>query len=149
MATLRHMEESKRPTRQRRDPRALTPRQESALRELLSQPTIRKAAAAANVSEAKLRQWLAVHVNFQIRYRDARRELIEGAAKYLNAVSLNAANVLWLIAHEEKHSTASRVSAARATIGLNLRCIELLDVLPRLEAIETEHLSVALQEDEA
>jgi hypothetical protein len=142
------MQESERPTRRRPNHRALTRLQESALHELMVQPTIRKAAAAANVREARLRQWLAGNVNFQTRHREARRELIEGAARYLNAASANAANVLWLIARDEKNSTASRASAAKAIIELSLRGIELLDVLPRLEAIEAELLSAARPENE-
>src|SRR5271155_5311829 len=123
--------------RKKAESRSLTARQETAIRELLVQPTICKAAQNAQVSEAKLRRWLT-ESGFQARYRGARREALEGSARFLHAASGSAANVLWQIAREEKHSAAARVSAARAIIQLSLRGVEILDVLPRLEAVEAE-----------
>lgn len=124
--------------RKRTSPHPLTARQEAAIRELLVQPTIRKAAQAAHVSEATLRRWLDGNAEFQRRHRAARRELLEGSARYLHAASASAANALWQIAREEKHSAAARVSAAKAIIELSMRGMEMLDVLPRLDAVEAQ-----------
>jgi hypothetical protein len=124
--------------RKRTDPHRLTARQEAAVRELVVQPTVRKAAEAARVSEANLRRWLSGHAAFQRRYRAACRELIEGSARYLHAATGSAASKLWQVAQNEKHSAAARVSAARAIIQLSMRATDMLDVLPRLEGVEAE-----------
>lgn len=132
------MDKPTRASGEKRESRRLTARQETAIRELLVQQTIRKAAQAAHVSEATLRRWLDGHAEFQRRYREARRELLEGSARYLHAASGSAAGKLWQIARDEKHSASARVSAARAIIELSMRAMEMLDVLPRLDALETE-----------
>ena len=140
------MSKAAHPVRRMRVPRALTSQQEKALHELLVQPTIRKAADNAGVSESTLRRWLAGHAGFRARYRDSRRELFEGGAKHLCAASMSAANTLWQIAREDRHSAAARVSAARAIIEFSVRGIEMLDVLPRLETVE---MQLALAEPDA
>src|SRR5271155_4426672 len=78
---FRQMDKPTRASGEKRESRRLTARQETAIRELLVQQTIRKAAQAAHVSEATLRRWLDGHAEFQRRYREARRELLEGSAR--------------------------------------------------------------------
>jgi hypothetical protein len=95
----------------------LTTRQQKAIGCLLAEPTIRKAAEAANVPERTLYAWLN-DGNFATAYREARRDTVIHAAGRLQQYSSAAANVLLSIMAKETTPAHIRMNAASKVLDL-------------------------------
>jgi hypothetical protein len=112
----------------------LSRRQESAIVALLSQPSIRRAAEKAGVSDRRLRSWLKDDPVFQAAYRDARQKMLEHALSRLQATTGAAVTVLRRLLRTSDEKVA--LSAAVGVIDRAMKGAETLDVLTRLEALE-------------
>jgi hypothetical protein len=104
----------------------LTRKQEALIAALLTQPTPAKAATKAGVSEATLR-WLNLPV-FRAAYRQARRELVEGAIGRIQAATGQAVDTLLSVAKSGERDS-DRVRAAVALLDHALRGLSDADAL--------------------
>jgi hypothetical protein len=90
----------------------LTRKQETLIAALLSEPTHAVAAAKAGISEATLHRWLRLPA-FSAAYRQARRELVEGAIGRIQAAAGQAVDTLVTVATQgEKDSDRVRAAVA-------------------------------------
>jgi hypothetical protein len=108
---------------------------DAAITALLACPTINAAAEQAGIAVATLRRWLA-EGDFQQRYRDARRQVLEQAVSGLQQAAGKAVTVLVTIAEDGSAPPAARVSAAKTVLDLALRGMEVLDLAARVEQLE-------------
>src|SRR5262245_39309867 len=103
-------------------------KQESLVAALLTEPTQAAAAAKAGVSEATVQRWLRLP-EFRVAYRQARRELVEGAVGRIQAATGQAVDTLVAVAKDGKKD-GDRVRAAVALLDHAFRGFELSDVPP-------------------
>jgi hypothetical protein len=92
----------------------LTGKQEALIAALLTEPTHAAAATKAGVSEATLHRWLRLP-EFQAAYRQARRELVEGAVARIQAATGQAVDTLLTVATKGAKDS-DRVRAAIALL---------------------------------
>lgn len=109
--------------------------EDRAIAALLSEPTIVQAAAKAEVSESTLARWLS-EPSFRVRYRDARRQVVEHAVSGLQQAAGKAVSVLVAIAEDGAVPPAARVSAAKIILDQSFRGIEVLGLADRIEQLE-------------
>lgn len=124
----------------------LTPKQESALRALVTHPTIKEAALAAGVSEATLWRYRR-DPTFARRLCEARREVRSHTDQYMHHASLDAARALHEIVKDPQAPPAARISAARTILDQSRRAIEVDELGARLE--EFEQFTLRRQEEDA
>jgi hypothetical protein len=123
----------------------LPEKQEAALLALLSHRTLKEAALAAGVSMPTLWRYLRDPV-FSLRYREARRELVECAMVRLQNDAEHAARVLRDVADDKEASAGARVTAARTIIELSVKSVELGDLQQRIASLE-EYLTKKAEQD--
>lgn len=111
----------------------LTRNQEAAIAALLDQPTQEAAAGAVGVTPKTLREWLKQPA-FQRAYREARREIVEGAVVRLQQLCLSA--VLALHRNLTCGNAAVETRAADIVLGRALEAVELGDLAQRLDDLE-------------
>src|SRR5215468_791761 len=100
-------------------PRKLGRKQEALIAALLTEPTHAAAAVKAGVSEATLYRWLTFPA-FRAAYRQARRELVEGAVGRIQAATGQAVDTLLAVAKGGARD-GDRVRAAVALLDLAFR----------------------------
>jgi hypothetical protein len=105
----------------------LTGKQEELIASLLTEPTHAAAAAKAGVSEATLYRWLNLPA-FRDAYRQARRDLVEGAVGRIQAATGQAVDTLLAIA-KGGVKDGDRVRAAVALLDHAFRGLTDADVL--------------------
>ena len=108
-------------------PRKLGRKQEALIASLLTEPTHAAAAAQAGVSEATVQRWLHLP-GFQAAYRQARRQLVEGAVGRMQAATGQAVDTLLAVARGGARD-ADRVRAAVALLDHALRGLTAADAL--------------------
>ena len=108
-------------------PRKLGRKQEALIASLLTEPTHAAAAAQAGVSEATVHRWLHLP-GFQAAYRQARRQLVEGAVGRIQAATGQAVDTLLAVARGGAKD-ADRVRAAVALLDHALRGLTAADAL--------------------
>lgn len=113
----------------------LTPKQTKALAALLTQPTKEKAASAAGIGLTTLKRYLA-DPEFQARYDEARRELLENATKSLQARTGGAVDTMWEICQNEATPPQVRLNASEAILRNSLKFTETTDILKQLQELE-------------
>lgn len=113
----------------------LSKKQVRAIEALISQPTIRAAAAAARTSETTLWRWLNDPV-FDQAYRQARSEILENTLTVLQARSTQAVETLVEVMEDGSALPSARVSAARTILEFSLKVRETVEIEERLRAIE-------------
>ena len=113
----------------------LEPGQERAIIALLSEPTLKAAAASASISETTLWRWLR-EPGFKNAYRRARSEALGRATARLQALAGEAVETLAQVHRDPGVSPHVRVSAARAVLELAYKSFELEDLEARLEELE-------------
>ena len=123
----------------------LPEKQEAALLALLSHKTIKEAALAAGVSFPTLWRYMRDPA-FSLRYREARRELVECAMVRLQSDAEHAAHVLREVADDMGAPAGARVTAARTIIELSMKSIELGDLQQRLASLE-DYLAQKAEQD--
>jgi transposase-like protein len=109
--------------------------QERAIIALLSEPTLRAAAASAGISETTLWRWLREPI-FKDAYRKARSDALAQATAKLQALAAEAVETLVEIHRNREISAHIRVSAARAVLDLAYKVHEIEDLEARIEALE-------------
>ncbi len=123
----------------------LPEKQEAALLALLSHKTLKEAALSAGVSLPTLWRYLRDPV-FSLRYREARRELVECAMVRLQNDAEHAAKVLRDVADDKTAPASARVTAARTIIELSVKSVELGDLQQRLASLE-EYVTKKAEQD--
>jgi hypothetical protein len=113
----------------------LEPGQERAIIALLSEPTLKAAAASAGISETTLWRWLR-EPNFKIAYQRARQEALGRATTRLTALVEVAVEALGEIVADRTVSPNVRVSAASRIVEYALKAAEIEEVQARLEKLE-------------
>lgn len=113
----------------------LSRKQEQAIISLLQMPTISEAAKQAGIGEATLWRWLQ-NIEFQERYREAKRQAVAQAITRLQQVSTEAVEALRTIMKDAEAKDSARVSAAKAVLEMVLKGSELEDLAARLEQLE-------------
>ncbi len=114
---------------------ALSPKQEKAILALLQEPTIAKAAKAAEVGERTLHRWLS-DSEFGTAYRKARREAIGHAIALTQHYAPLAVNTLATIMADASTPAHARVTAASTPLKFGREGIELDDLAARVETLE-------------
>ena len=105
----------------------LTRKQEALIAALLTEPTHAAAAAKAGVGEATLHRWLHLPA-FRAAYRQARRELVEGAVGRIQAATGQAVDTLLAVA-KDGAKDGDRVRAAVALLDHAFRGLTDADAL--------------------
>jgi hypothetical protein len=111
----------------------LSRKSEKAIAALLSAGTLARAAAAAGIAERTLRNWLK-RDDFKAAFERARREHFAEDMGLLGALRRSAITTVGQNLSSE--STAGRNRAAALILEHSLKALEVLDLLPRLEAVE-------------
>ena len=111
----------------------LTRKAEQAIAALLEHPTIADAAKAYGVSERSMWRWLQ-REDFQKRYREAQRSVVEGAIGELQAATAEAVKTL------RKNLTCGNAfaenTAATTILAQSFKAIEFEEMTQRVEALE-------------
>lgn len=119
------------------DREELSVRQAKAIAALLSEPSIRKAAEAAEIPERTIYAWLKDDAVFQASYREARSAAVQQATAQLQRASTYAVGVLCqLIA--AGNPAAVRLGAARAILEFAFEATKLDDLAARIAALEEQ-----------
>jgi hypothetical protein len=109
----------------------LSRKQEALIAALLTEPTHTAAAIKASVSEATLYRWLRLG-EFRAAYRQARRELVEGAVGRIQAATGQAVDTLLAVAKNGRKDS-DRVRAAVALLDHAFRGLTDADALDRYQ----------------
>lgn len=104
---------------------------------LLENPTIELAAKAAEVSEATIYRRLS-DPEFKREYDSRRRQIVEAACGALQGKISGAVSTLATIMEDCATSAYVRVQAASTILEYSVKTFEIMDVLPRLEALEMD-----------
>jgi hypothetical protein len=111
----------------------LTPKQSRLIAFLLTAPTVRAACRKAGVSERAYRAWKG-RPDFRDALAAARRDALAAAVGLLHGLAAPAARALRAALRADR--AGDRIRAAMAIIDRAVAGAELLDILPRLEALE-------------
>jgi hypothetical protein len=110
-------------------------REDVALAALLSEPTIAKAATTAGISEPTLLRWLA-EPEFQRRYREARRQVVEQAVSALQRAAGESVESL------QRNLTcgvpSAEIAAAKAILDQAFRGMEVLDLAAEIAELKRQ-----------
>jgi transposase len=101
---------------------------------LLSEGSIKAAAAKAGVSESTVRAWLRDRPGFAADYRAARRQAVEAATGALQAADAEAAETLRRELTGKRSS--GRIKAAVAILDRAIKGVELMDLAERVAELE-------------
>lgn len=110
-------------------------RMERAIRALLEQPNIEKAAAATGISYTTLWRWMQQE-DFQARLRYARRQAHSQSTARLQQASSAAVGTLLRMMTDQTAPAASRVRAADSVLNHAAKAIELDDIEVRMSDLE-------------
>ena len=113
----------------------ITIKQEKAVVALLNEPTTKRAAKAAGVSEVTLWRWLQDR-SFHTFYMEARRLAVQRSIARTQATTSEAVETLREIMKTAVANPAARVAAAKAILEFAMKGIELEDHERRLAEIE-------------
>jgi hypothetical protein len=108
---------------------------EQAIVALLSEPTIRDAAAACGIGERTLHRWLTDDTTFQAEYEAARRATFQAAINRIPALAARAVDTLAALLGD-KEPPAVRLGAARAVTDIGLHQHDAETILRKLDEIE-------------
>jgi hypothetical protein len=118
----------------------LTRKQDAAIAALLQKPTIEAAAAEVGVNEKTLRAWLK-REGFQSAYRLARRQIVESAVNQLTSAAAEAVAALVAVLGRDESKDADAIRAAKTILQAAIHGVEVLDLEPRLRALEEAEAS--------
>jgi hypothetical protein len=131
---------------------SLPAKQELALQAVITHPTLKEAALAADISETTLWRYMQGE-RFSRRLREARREAVDHAVTRLQRASGDAVTVLHNLMMKEDAPAAARITAARAVLDYSMRAVEMDELRARIEELEgfvrakqEEDISAALTE---
>ena len=112
-----------------------TRKKEEAIAALLTQRTIEEAARTAGIGTRTLMRWLQIP-EFQVAYRDARRDAFSQTSARLQQASVAAVSTLLKIMVDPKAPASTRVRAADSVLNHTKHAIEIEDVQARVEDLE-------------
>lgn|SRR5262249_5968221 len=115
----------------------LTAKQTAAIAALLSEPSVKRAAARCQISERQLHRWIC-QVGFAARLKEARGRIIEVTLSNLQSASSKAVETLNEIMCDPDAGPTARVSAARTILEMTLRANDSLVMSERLAALEAK-----------
>ena len=104
---------------------------------LLTQPTKKAAAEAAGIAPRTLRDYLA-DPEFQKEYGKAARALVMDATREAQQALSPALQALREIVENPEEASGNRTAAARSLLEYGLRLTEFSDILPLVDAAESE-----------
>jgi hypothetical protein len=111
----------------------LTRKAEQAIAALLDHPTIADAAKAVGASERSLWRWLQ-REDFQKRYREARRAVVDASIAELQSATMEAVKTL------RRNLTCGNAfaenTAATTILAQSLKAMELQELQERIERLE-------------
>ena len=113
----------------------LAPKEETAIQALISNRTLKDAAAAAGISDTTLWRWLR-KPHFRKAYLDARRRIVQQSVARFQQLTSDAPGVLHSIMIDESQNGATRIAAAKMIVGSALKGVELEDYGERVDEIE-------------
>ena len=113
----------------------MTPKQQTALLALLTNPTKEKAAAAAGITSKTLRGYLA-DPEFQAEYRKAFAGMVEDATRQAQQAIAPALSTLREVVEDSGEGSQFRISAARSILEYSLKLTEQNDILAKLKELE-------------
>jgi hypothetical protein len=125
---------------------ALPPKQELALRAVISHPTLKEAALSAGISETTLWRYMQ-DAEFSRRLREARREAVSHTVTRLQQASSDAVTVLRDLMLKDDAPPAARISAARTVLDYSFRAAEQDELRARID--ELEQFILRKQEEDA
>lgn len=114
---------------------ALTTKQIRVLAALIKYPTHKQAAAAAGISERRLREYLHDD-EFKQEYRRQLDMILNEAMAAAKQALVPAVQTLLEICKDPNRTDTARIAAARAIIDACLRLNDAADVAERLETLE-------------
>ncbi|RHK02288.1 phage replication protein [Enterococcus casseliflavus] len=110
-------------------------RQEKFLKALLEAGTIEQACRMAGINKTTGYKYLKDEA-FLVEYRKLRREAMQQVTARLQKKSEEAVDVLAEIMNDKDNSPNARVQAAKNTLDVAYRSIELDDIAERIEKVE-------------
>lgn len=113
----------------------LPKKQERAIVELLSCPTVKEVSQKVKVSEVTLYRWLQDDT-FKAHYRAARRKVVEQALGTLQKATSEAVRTLLEVMDDREASPPARVASARTILEFAVKAVELDDLSERVEILE-------------
>lgn len=113
----------------------LSKKQEVAIVELLSCPSVREVSQKVKVSEVTLYRWLN-NDTFKAHYRAARRKIVEQALGTLQRATSEAVKTLLEVMDDKEASPPARVASARTILEFAVKAVELDDLSERVEILE-------------
>jgi len=111
----------------------VTRKAEQAIAALLEHPTLDEAGKACGVSKRSLMRWLQ-DADFQKKYREAQRAVVDGAIGELQAATVEA--VKTLRKNLNCGNSFAENSAAQAILTHSFKAIELSELSSRIERLE-------------
>lgn len=102
---------------------------------LLSNPTVKKAAAICKVSEAQIYARLR-NAEFKAKYDRARRELLAQSTAYLQGITGEALQKMYEIMNNPDAAPQVQLNAANAIASNSLKMTEQADILAQLEELK-------------
>lgn len=109
--------------------------QNKALAALLSEPTTRAAAAAAEIPESTIWRWLR-EPDFADALSKAKTALLDSVLTSLAATSGKAIEALCSVLDDKEAQASTKVSAARAVLEYGLKVREAVETENRLKLLE-------------
>jgi len=113
-------------------------RQEEAIAALLTCATVHQAAEKSHVGERTLLRWLSEDVAFNEAYRKARLAVVQQAIAQVQHASSTAVATLVSIMQNPDAKDTARVNAAKTTLEMALRGVEIDDIIARLARLEAQ-----------
>jgi hypothetical protein len=113
----------------------MTAAQQKAVQFLLTEKTIKDAAAKAGVGESTLRRWI-VEPTFAATYKAALAHVYEGGLSLLQSSIESGVKTLREICEDAAAPHQVRVSAAKSLVEFSLKARDQSDTQERLKAVE-------------
>ena len=113
----------------------LSRKKEQAIAALLSQPSIGGAAKKVGIGEKTLFRWLQLD-EFQLAYKNARRQVIDQTIAQIQSVLSEAVQTLLNGMSDVTAPASAKVSAARALLDIGFKVVEIEDPESRIEVLE-------------
>lgn len=110
-------------------------RQELAVASLISCHSLAEASRQSGIPERTLRTWMTEE-DFKLLYDQRRRDVVQSALTALQEGMSRAVLTLAQLMQDGETPAAVRVSAAKAILENGFRATEIMDILPRLDALE-------------
>ena len=115
----------------------LTPKQEAAIAALISHNTVKKAAAAAGVTEVTLWRWQK-QPHFHKAYMVARWKVVQQAMANIQNTTSKAAAFLAKVLDDDLQDPRIKMAATRLVLSSSLKAVELEDHAERMNEIQDD-----------